>query len=174
MKKAKKKQEKKIAEECKENPKAFWKYVHELTKAKQGISALKDQNGDLKTTEEDKANLLNEYFASVYTTDNTDMPHLQECSNSHGIALSKVENKLKELNPNKAQGPDAIPIRVLKELCCELSVSLAHIFNKSLETSKIPNEWKTAVVKAIHKKGSKNEAGNQLVLLVYFVKYMNH
>ena len=167
IKKAKKKHERKIAEDCKENPKTFWKYVQEQTKAKQGISALKDQDGELKTAEDQKADILNDFFTSVYTTDSTEVPYLEECSKSYGIGLSDivvtpeaVENKLKQLNPTKAQGPDKIPPRVLKELSHELSIPLTHIFNKSLETGKIPDEWKTAVVTAIHKKGSKNEAGN--------------
>ena len=42
----------------------------------------------------------------------------------------------------------------------ELSIPLCHIFNKSLECGKIPEEWKTAEITAIHKKGSKNEPGN--------------
>lgn len=167
IKKAKKQNEKKIADECKNNPKAFWKYVQEQTKSKQGISALKDKNNKLCTTDEEKANILNDYFASVYTTDSSDMPNLDDCSKSQGIAISDiritpkaVENKLKELNPSKAQGPDKIPPKVLKELSKELSIPLCHIFNKSLECGKIPEEWKTAEITAIHKKGSKNEPGN--------------
>merc|ERR1711963_259333 len=34
------------------------------------------------------------------------------------------------------------------------------IFNKSLESGKLPDDWKTAIVTAIHKKGSKNAASN--------------
>ena len=137
IKKAKKKHERKIAEDCKENPKTFWKYVQEQTKAKQGISALKDQDGELKTAEDQKADILNDFFTSVYTTDSTEVPYLEECSKSYGIGLSDivvtpeaVENKLKQLNPTKAQGPDKIPPRVLKELSHELSIPLTHIFNK--------------------------------------------
>ena len=54
--------------------------VQEQNKTKQGISALKDEEGNLKTTDEEKANILNNYFASVYTTDGTDIPNIEECS----------------------------------------------------------------------------------------------
>ena len=167
IKKAKKRHERKIGEESKNNPKLFWKYVQEQNKTKQGISALKDENGNLKTTDKDKADILNNYFASVYTTDGTDIPNLEESSKSNGISISdlkttpsEIEKRLTNLDPSKAQGPDNIPPKILKELSHEISLPLSHIFNKSLESGKIPDEWKTAVVTAIHKKGSKNEAGN--------------
>ena len=167
IKKAKKRHERKIGEESKNNPKLFWKYVQEQNKTKQGISALKDENGNLKTTDKDKADILNNYFASVYTTDGTDIPNLEESSKSNGISISdlkttpsEIEKGLTNLDPSKAQGPDNIPPKILKELSHEISLPLSHIFNKSLESGKIPDEWKTAVVTAIHKKGSKNEAGN--------------
>ena len=167
IKKAKKRHERKIGEECKNNPKMFWKYVQEQNKTKQGISALKDEDGNLKTTDKEKADILNDYFASVYTTDGKDIPNLDECSKSNGISIDSIritpeaiENKLKNLDPNKAQGPDNIPPKVLKELRQEISTPLSIIFNKSLESGKLPYDWKTAIVTAIHKKGSKNEAGN--------------
>ena len=167
IKKAKKRHERKIGEECKNNPKMFWKYVQEQNKTKQGISALKDEDGNLKTTDKEKADILNDYFASVYTTDGKDIPNLDECSKSNGISIDSIritpeaiENKLKNLDPNKAQGPDNIPPKVLKELRQEISTPLSIIFNKSLESGKLPDDWKTAIVTAIHKKGSKNEAGN--------------
>ncbi len=37
---------------------------------------------------------------------------------------------------------------------------LVTIFQKSLEESKVPKEWKNATVVPIHKKGSKREAAN--------------
>ena len=167
IKRSKKRHEKKIADECKNNPKMFWKYVQEQNKTKQGIGALKDKDGNLKTTDKEKADILNDYFASVYTTDGKDIPNLDECSKSNGFSITnirttpeEIEKRLKSLDPNKAQGPDNIPPRVLKELSQEISTPLSTIFNKSLESGKLPDDWKTAIVTAIHKKGSKNEAGN--------------
>ena len=74
--------------------------------------------------------------------------------------MKAVENKLKNLDASKAQGPDGIPPRVLKELCKELALPISVIYNKSLETGILPEEWKTAEVTAIFKKGSKSDPGN--------------
>ena len=50
----------------KENPKDFWAYIRQKTKAKSGVSDLKDSQGVLIQDNEEKANLLNDLFASVF------------------------------------------------------------------------------------------------------------
>ena len=71
-----------------------------------------------------------------------------------------IKAKLKSLDPSKAQGPDQIPAKVLKELSNEISLQLSLIYNKSLEDGKIPEDWKEAEVIAIFKKGDKMDPGN--------------
>ena len=49
---------------------------------------------------------------------------------------------------------------MLKELSEELSEPLAILFNTTLAEGKIPEDWKTANITAIHKKGNKKLASN--------------
>ena len=92
---------------------------------------------------------------------------LDRCSYSDGVSVNDlritpraVNNKLKELNTNKAQGPDKIPPYVLNEIRNELSLPLCVLFNKSIESGFLPEDWKTAEVTAIFKKGNKSDPGN--------------
>ena len=50
--------------------------------------------------------------------------------------------------------------RILHALEDKLVRPLTHIFNHSLETGIIPEDWKSANVTEIHKKGSRQEPGN--------------
>ena len=95
------------------------------------------------------------------------IPNLTEGFYSGGVLLPEimvtpeaVRNKLLALNPNKSQGPDKISPRVLKEVAEEISTPLCLLFNRSLEQGILPDDWKSAEVTAIFKKGSKSVTGN--------------
>ena len=64
------------------------------------------------------------------------------------------------LKINKSQGPDGIHPRVLKELANSLTKPLTILFQEAAEAEQIPEEWRTATVSAIFKKGSKSKAQN--------------
>ena len=52
----------------------------------------------------------------------------------------------------KSTGPDLLHPRILRALEDKLARPLTHIFNNSVETGIIPENWKSANVTAIRKK----------------------
>ena len=52
----------------------------------------------------------------------------------------------KTFNPDEATGPDNIRLMVIKELASQIAPILTIIFNISIETSKVPDDWRTATV----------------------------
>jgi hypothetical protein len=168
VKQAKREYERNLAKGCKVNAKLFWKYVQSKTKSVSGISPLRKGDGSTAETDEGKAEALNSFFSSVFTKEDTgNVPVLEAGCRSEGIMLtdvqvtpSAVKEKLSKLNPSKAQGPDKIPPKVLKELSEQLALPLTILFNKSIDAGKIPAEWKEAEVVAIFKKGTRSDPGN--------------
>ena len=70
----KRKFEKNIADKSKLNPKAFWKHVRRKLKSKPGIAPLLQNVLDktsIKHSDQEKANILQHQFASVYTKEPT-------------------------------------------------------------------------------------------------------
>ena len=76
------------------------------------------------------------------------------------VTPKAVQDKLSKLNPNKAQRPNQVLPRALKELSEQLAKPLCILFNKSLESGLIPDDWKVADVTVIFKKGIKSDQGN--------------
>ena len=69
-------------------------------------------------------------------------------------------NVLKGLDVNKGSGPDDIPLTVLRECADELVPSLTTLFNFSISTCTLREEWKYSNVVPIHKKGKKCKVDN--------------
>jgi len=163
--KMKKEFEKKIAQEAKTNPKAFYNYVNSKLKVRSGVADLETDNG-VATSDAQKAEALNKFFVSVFTReDSINMPILPEKDDVTpliDITISEaiVEEKLKQLNPNKFSGPDELHPRVLCELQNVISRPLTIVMQKSLDEGILPQAWKDAHVSPIFKKGMKNKTNN--------------
>ena len=76
------------------------------------------------------------------------------------ISVNGVAKLLSNLNSAKAAGPDAIRPIVLKELSHVLAPIVTAIFQKSLDTGKIPSDWKKVQVCPLFKKGNKQDPAN--------------
>ena len=63
--------EKKISENCKTNVKGFWKYVNSKLKRSSGISYLTKPDGSLTKDDKEKATVLDSFFCSVFTEEDT-------------------------------------------------------------------------------------------------------
>ena len=143
-----KKYEQDIAMAAKENPKRFWSYVKTKSKTKSSIANLyKDkENGVLTESDSEKANVLGDFFSSVFTEEPQDeLPDIKvkDCpkENEIKITVEKVKKKLDELVINKSPGPDNLSPRILKELSSTLALPISIIFKNSINSGAIPNEW---------------------------------
>ncbi len=166
---AKIKLEKSISDQAKTNPKSFWKYTKSKLKTKDNIPDLDIPNTNNITTKNDqeKADVFQKFFSSVFIkdTDNSHpLPNITIRTATHMekiyISESDVKKKLEILKVNKSPGPDNIHPRILFELRENIAKPLTTIFNTSILTRKIPQEWKDAHVSSIFKKGNRQKPNN--------------
>ena len=76
------------------------------------------------------------------------------------ISCNGILKLLQNLKPFKAAGPDRLKPLLLKELREEIAPIIQIIFERSLQTGKLPADWCRAQVTPIFKKGSKSSAAN--------------
>ena len=76
------------------------------------------------------------------------------------ISVAGILKLLKNLKPGKAAGLDRLKPILLKELCEEIAPIIQVIFERSIQTGKLPAEWCRAQVSPIFKKGDKTSAAN--------------
>jgi hypothetical protein len=162
---AKRKLERNLAFGEDKKRKKFSNYVKEKTKTKTSIGPLRSETGETTADKNAMANILNNFFASVFTNeDKNNMPAKNAETESvlRTVSFTPLEviRKLNNLRADSAPGPDKIYPRMLKELRYEIADPLSKIFTKSMKTGKVPKNWKEAIVTPIHKKGPKAEPGN--------------
>ena len=141
--------------------KKFWSHVKSSSNSTR-IPESVSYNGQFRNNAKDQAELFNIFFHDQFSEPSLyNIPiNFKNDSNNFEISHTEVRSLLKNLNPNKAQGPDGIHGLILKNCAVSIAYPLSLIFNNSYKTGIIPKEWKLAHVVPIHKKGSKSLVEN--------------
>ena len=112
-----------------------------------------------------KAEILNRQYQSVFSQEDPSFipqPTTPPQSTMPDIIVKEegVLKLLQGLKENKAAGPDCISPRVLKLAAEPLAPCLTLLFNRSLQSGKVPEDWKTANISPVFKKGERYKAAN--------------
>ena len=138
--------------------KKFWSAVKSNSKCSR-IPNKMYLNNTVQKDPNEVADLFNQHFYNQFS-DASSYDINIDFTGDHFMHLSfnttTIYNSLKQLNPNKSQGPDNISGRVLKNCAQSISYPLSTLFNISFRTGSLPDEWKIANVVPVHKKGDKN------------------
>ena len=100
----------------------------------------------------DKANCLNDYFASISTANDaeTQLPPFTKLTDNSLSQINctelEIENIIEVLNPNKASGDDGISHKMLKSVSKTVSKPLCILLNRSFYEGIFPDIWKLANV----------------------------
>ena len=140
--------------------KRFWSYIKSKKTHDVGIAPLKVDKGDV-TDSLGKANLLSNQFKSVFTHEDLECTPTVGPSNYPDVtptvfSVPGIIKLLSNIDPKKANGPDLIPCRILKEAAEVIAPFLQYLYTQSLESGGLPDDWLKANITPVFKKGSKH------------------
>ena len=131
------------------------------------MGPLKSNDGITIDSDANTAELLNNFFAEVFTTENENDISQNDVNIEPSVRLSSINvtedmvfKYIKGLKTNKAAGPDGIFPKVLYELAEEVVRPLTLLFRTSLSEGQVPMKWKMANITPLFKKGDKLKVSN--------------
>ena len=156
--------ERKIARGAKADPKAYYSYINSSKQQRSKIGPIKDEDGEFVTDPVIQANLLNNFYASVFTRSTVPPPEKERTvTNSLTdivITEQRVMDVIDGMKEKSAPGPDQISSKIIKELKNELAKPLTILYRKSMDEAKIPDEWRRTNITPIFKNGPTWEPSN--------------
>jgi len=132
------------------------------------VGPLRKEAGDLVTQNAEKAEVPNNFFASVFNS---------KCSNHSAqvaegkardweneepptVGEDQVRDCLRNLKVHKSTGPDKMHPQVLRELADEVAKLLSTIFERSWRSGEVLTDWRRGNLIPIFKKRKKEDPGN--------------
>lgn len=161
----------------KNDPKRFWKTINPN---QLNLISLLDNSGN-SVSEMNCADVLNNSFSAVFNhelADNLpDVPYLSHTPmqsiifDPHGIA--KV---IDSLSNSSSMGIDGINAKILKNTKHISSILLSLLFQQSLDTGYVPDDWRIGKITPIFKKGDRSSPNNYRPISITSVssKIMEH
>ena len=155
--------EKDLAAKIKTDNKLFWSYVRSKMKTKLNIGQFELPDGSYTNDNQEKAEILSSYFASVFAVEGPEaLPEFEDRNLAEPVANidingTNIAKAIDKLKASKSQCPDQIHPQLIKECKDSLNKPLEIIFKKSVENSQLLSIWKTGQCNSHLQKWTKNQ-----------------
>ena len=142
---------------------------------KSGVGALRDNDNKLVVDDKQKADLLNNFFASIGSEDDGNDIALDRevpdnvCLESVSFSPQVISKAIRKIKPKTSSGPDGFPPILVKKGARSLTFPLSEIFKSFMSVGKIPDVWRP-----VYKSGVASDPGNYrpIALTSVFCKLM--
>ena len=163
------------------NAKKFWKFYSPLVKIKSDKSSIGTTinikvNEKIVDEKEELCDIFNNFFNTIKSSSNVPIENSiafinDNFANSNSNFLpdfkfsftnsNEINDLISDLNDSSGAGVCGIPTKCLKNSSPKFKSIIAYLFNFSILSATIPNDWKTAVVTPLYKnKGTADDMNN--------------
>ena len=187
-KKIEENEEKKIIEmteklsDKKNNNKELWKIKRKTQTKQTGAFSVKDKEGNEIINPDGIKKRVSEYYEELYEYNEIKEGYedyqeelekfIKQCWSSkeepkQELEDTEIEDNIKNLEENKAVGPDDFNNEMIKDGGRSMKESIKRMMKVIYEMEELPNDWNKAYIKNIYKgKGSKKEISNYRGLIL--------
>jgi len=139
----------------------FYRFVNGRKGNKENIPAIKDCNGGLIIDPVDKANNLNNYYASVFSCER-DIPDINSThlDKPFTIKINIIRKRLAIIGRNKSVGPDGILGTILKMGGEAMIPYMERLLDITINNGTIPRDWKKSHCFPVYKGGDHSVVKN--------------
>jgi hypothetical protein len=174
LKQAKKRDNDRYVTEASNKIKAMWQLINkQIGKTQEEVKNFELRVGNnLVINPNEVTEILNGHFTNIMTElakksnigwNNKISPKINKCVTSvfiYPVTEEEVVSLAKTLKNKQTAGPDDIPECLVKQCIESIKKPLTHIFNLSLSLGVFPENWKTAKITPLYKKGDRYDVQN--------------
>ena len=138
---------------------------HQAGKDVQQVRMMKDKDGNVMTDEESVLRIWKEYYMGLMNEENERERRENDGKRVNldveSISKEEVMENMQRMKNGKAVGPDDIPVEVWKYLGESALKFLTKLYNRTMESERMPEEWRDSVLIPIFKnKGDVQSCSN--------------
>ena len=150
----------------KNDSKSFYAHVRSKQKVRDKVGPLENNSGNIISDGFQMAEVLNEYFSSVFTTEDISLlpvpftifeGNKSEHLGQLFVTPEIIEKNIKKMKDNELTGVDGIPPKLLQEIVEQINTPLAKVFNLSLEERIVQNGKKQTLHRYLRKDRGTNQ-----------------
>ena len=138
---------------------------HQAGKDVQQVRMTKDKDGNVMTDEESVLRVWKEYYMGLMNEENERERRENDGERVNleveSVSKEEVRENMQRMKNGKAVGPDDIPVEVWKCLGESALKFLTKLYNRTMESERMPEEWRDSVLIPIFKnKGDVQSCSN--------------
>ena len=128
---------------------------HQAGKDVQQVRMMKDKDGNVMTDEESVLRMWKEYYMGLMNEENErerrEIDGERVNLEVESVSKEEVMENMQRMKNGKAVGPDDIPVEVWKCLGESALKFLTKLYNRTMESERMPEEWRDSVLIPIFK-----------------------